>query len=126
MSERDFILDYIKKEYGSDPERLWMKFPNYVVCRHRDNRKWFCLIMDVTKEKLGLEGKDRVDVMNVKLSDPYMVDILMKQKGIFRGYHSGKGNWISVLLDGSVGREELISLLGESFEATGPKKKKKE
>ena len=47
--------------------RLLRTFP---VMRHPDTRKWFANIMDVPKDKLGLTGQQRVDVINVKLSDP--------------------------------------------------------
>ena len=39
--------------------------------RHPDTRKWFAIIMDVPKDKLGLTGQQRVDVINVKLSDAF-------------------------------------------------------
>ena len=44
--------------------------PTFPFMRHPDTRKWFAIIMDVPKDKLGLTGQQRVDVINVKLSDP--------------------------------------------------------
>ena len=57
------------------------------VMRHPDTRKWFAIIMDVPKDKLGLTGQQRVDVINVKLSDPLLVDVVTRQDGYFKGYH---------------------------------------
>ena len=59
---RNQIYTYVKKKYKTAPEFLWQRFPNYAVFRHEDNRKWFGLIMDVPRSKLGLDGDDWVDV----------------------------------------------------------------
>lgn len=39
--------------------------PTFPVMWHPDTRKWFAIIMDVPKDKLGLIGQQRVDVINV-------------------------------------------------------------
>jgi Uncharacterized protein conserved in bacteria len=80
-SYRDIVYKYIKKEYDSDPEFPWEKYSGNAVFRHMDNKKWFALVMNVPKDKLGLEGTDEVDVMNVKLDDPIFMDMLLRQKG---------------------------------------------
>ena len=67
-SLRGSVEIFIKRKYRAEPEYLWMRFPNYAVFRHSDNRKWFGPIMDLPFEKLGLRGEGRVDVLNVKLS----------------------------------------------------------
>ena len=53
--------------------------PTFPVMRHPDTRKWFAIIMDVPKDKLGLTGRQRVDVINVKLSDPLLVDVVTRR-----------------------------------------------
>ncbi|MCR5625784.1 MAG: MmcQ/YjbR family DNA-binding protein [Lachnospiraceae bacterium] len=121
---RKKLYDYAKKKYKAKPEYLWKKFPDYAILRHIDNNKWFALIMDVPKEKFGLGGDERIDVVNVKLSDPLLIDMLLQKEGYFRGYHTGRGNWISILLDGSVPFEEICKLIDESFMATASKKNK--
>ena len=125
-SMREQILAYLKNRYGSEPEYLWKRFPDYAVFRHAENRKWFCIVMGIPAEKLGLAGKERTDVLNVKLSDPFFADVLIRRPGYFRGYHIGRGNWITVLLDRTVTEEEIFSLIDESFlvTASGPEKKK--
>lgn len=115
---RQQVIDFIKKEYGADPEYLWRRFPDYAVFRHGDNRKWFGLMMRVPKAKLGLSGEGFADLLNVKLDDPVYADILTRQEGIFRGYHISRGNWISVLLDTAVPMEQITDLIGCSFAAT--------
>lgn len=118
MTFRDDIIKYVKKKYKSRPEQLWARFPEYTVFRHADNQKWFGIIMDVTADKLGLPGTERTDILNVKLGDPLLADILTSQEGYFRGYHSGKGNWVSILLDGTVPFDEICLQIDVSYIAT--------
>ncbi len=123
MKERLFA--YCEKKYHATPEYLWARYPNYAVLRHSDNRKWFALIMDVLGTKLGLDRTDFVYILNVKIRDPLLVDFLVRQKGFLPGYHIRKGNWISILLDGTVAFEEICKWLDESYLATASKTTKK-
>lgn len=115
---REEILAWAKKIYGTEPEYLWKRFPGYAVLRRSDNRKWYGILMNVPKNRLGLEGNAYVDVLNLK-ADPLMAGSLLMQEGIFPGYHMQKGTWITLLLDGTVPKEELLSLLQESYALTG-------
>ena len=120
MSFRDDLFAYAKKKYKVFPEYLWRRYPDYAVLRHGDNQKWFALIMDVPASKLGLAG-GVTDIVNVKMRDPLLADFLVQQKGFFRGYHISRGNWVSVLLDGTVPLEEICHWLDESYLATASK-----
>ena len=51
-----------------------------------------------------------------------MAGFLTVEKGILPGYHMHKGNWITILLDGSVEMEQICSLLDQSFLLTAGKK----
>ena len=121
---REKIFEYIKTKYKAKEEYPWYRYPNYAVFRHEDNQKWFALTMDIQREKLGLDGDEFVDIINLKLSDGLKRDILIQQEGIFRGYHISRGNWISVLLDGTVDFDEVCMLIDESFNVTASKKTK--
>ncbi len=101
-SLKEAIIAYVKEKYGASPENLWMRYPNYAVFRHEDNGKWFALMMDVEKSNLGLPGNGAADILNVKLSDPLLSDLLVQQPGFMRGYHMARGNRISILMDGTV------------------------
>lgn len=114
----DSVCSYIKKEYDTDPEYLWSRFPGYAVFRHLDNRKWFAIIMDVPRNRLGLEGDERVDIINLKLSDPMLIDFLTHEEGYLIGYHISNGNWISILLDGTVPLKDICNWIDESFANT--------
>lgn len=123
-STRKKLFSYIEKKYKASPEYLWARYPGYVVFRHGDNRKWFALIMDISAGKLGLDSDEIVDVLNVKMSDPLLADYLVGQKGYFRGYHISKGNWISILMDGSVAFEEIGRWVEESYFVTASRETK--
>ncbi len=123
MTFRETIVEYIRKKYKAEPEFLWKRFPNYAAFRHEDNRKWFALIMDVTRKNLGLGSEGKVDVINVKLDDPFLIDLLIGKPGYYRGYHVSRGHWLTVLLDGTVPAEDVCGLIDESFRVTASKQK---
>lgn len=123
-SLRDEILDYIRKTYGGEIEYPWMRYPDYGVVRHKDNQKWYALFMDLPRSKLGLAGDEMTDVLNIKLSDFFTRDFLLQRDGFFPGYHIARGNWISVLLDGTVDPEEICHLVDVSYKATASAKTK--
>ncbi|MBR7045383.1 MAG: MmcQ/YjbR family DNA-binding protein [Lachnospiraceae bacterium] len=116
--DRQQVFDHVKEKYGADPEYLWRRFPDYAVFRHKDNGKWFGLIMKVPRERLGLSGEGWADILNVKMDDPVYADVLTRQEGIFRGYHISRGNWISLLLDGAAAEDQIRDLIALSFSAT--------
>ena len=124
MSLREQLSEYITNKTGASPEALWIRYPNYVIFRHEDNRKWFAIIMDIPRNRLGISGEDIVDVLNVKLSDPLLVDLLVRQDGYFRGYHMSRRTWVSILLDGTVPLDEICRWTEESYMATASREKR--
>ena len=122
---REKLFEYIRTKYGLFPDYPFPSAPGYPVVRHEDNRKWFVLFMDVERNKLGLSGEGRAEIMNVKLEDPFFVDFLAQQPGYFYGYHISRGHWVSVLLDGTVPFEELCLRIDESYAVTASKRKQK-
>ncbi len=118
---RQKIIDYVKKTYNADPENLWRSYPDYVVFRHADNNKWFGIIMNVSRDKLGLDGDERVEILDVKVSDPFFRDMLIQQPGYMPGYHMNKGSWVTVLMDGTVPYEKVCEMIDEGFLATASK-----
>ncbi|MBQ6174470.1 MAG: MmcQ/YjbR family DNA-binding protein [Clostridia bacterium] len=115
---RQEILDYIRRTYGGEAEYLWLRFPSFGVFRHADNRKWYALVMDVPRARLGLPGDGVTDVLNVKVGDLLLRDILLRREGFLPGYHISRGNWISILLDGTVAPEEIFGLIDASYRTT--------
>jgi predicted DNA-binding protein (MmcQ/YjbR family) len=120
LMDRQTVFEWIKRKYGTDPDYPWKD--SNAVLRHRENKKWFALIMEVGRDKLGLPGEGTVDVMNVKC-DPMLIGSLRTQPGFLPAYHMNKDQWISILLDGTAPEEEIKSLITMSYELTNPKKK---
>ncbi len=122
-SFRNKLLDYASSSYGTQPEYPWARFPGYAVLRHADNRKWYGLIADVPRSKLGLDGDERVDILNVKIADEGLHRLLLQQEGYLPGYHMNKESWVSILLDGAVPFDEVCEWLDLSFDTTASNKK---
>ena len=122
QTQKADILKYVKDKYNISGDCPWAKYPEFVVLRHVDNKKWFGLIMQVPKYKLGLTGNDLAEVLNVK-KDSVVIGGFIKQIGILPAYHMNKASWISILLDGSVPIKDVEFLLNVSFELTKTQKK---
>ena len=122
--DRQMVFDYIKQKYGTEPEYPWRRYDTNAVFRHADNNKWFALVMDIQKDKIGLAGKEYVDVVNLKMNDPFFRDLITQESGIMPAYHMNKIHWISVLLDGTVPEKTVFDLIDMSFMATASAKKK--
>lgn len=117
MVDREAIRRYAEDNFNTKTERLWAKSPNHEVLRHGHNRKWYAIIMDVKKCKVGLEGDEMIDVLDIKC-DTNMVSFLALQKGFSPAYHMNKEHWLTVILDGTVKDDEIFSLLDTSYEMT--------
>lgn len=118
------LKQYIAEQYNSDEEHPWIKFPGYSVFRHHNNKKWFALIMNVQKSKIGLEGNEIIDILDVKC-DPIMIGSLLNENGFFPAYHMSKSSWITIALDSSVDEEKIKWLIDMSYELTSAGKKRK-
>lgn len=116
--QRSRLVGYIKNNYGSVPEHPWKKYPDYVVFRHPNNKKWFALIMDVPADKLHNGDADTIiDIINVKVR-PELVGSLRLKDGVFPAYHMNKEHWVSVALNDSFNEDELKSMIDESYRLT--------
>lgn len=115
---------FITEHYGAQADYPWLSDPDFAVFRHEDNRKWFALIMDVSRSKLGLPGDEMLDIVNLKC-DPVLAASLRGEPGIFPAYHMNKEHWITLALDGSVPGETVLLLLEMSYNATASKSKRR-
>lgn len=122
--KRNELEAFISEMYNADADYPWLKYPNYEVFRHCNNQKWFALIMDVPRNKLGLQGDKTLDVVNFKC-DPLLIGSLREEHGFFPAYHMSKNSWITVALDGSVSDDKIKMLLDMSYQATAAKVRKK-
>ena len=112
--KREEIYEYVKKQYGTVPEYLLKESPESAVLRHQ-NGKWYAVLMQVEKSRLGLEGDTKVDIIDVKC-DPDMVGLLTQTYGFLSGYHMNKKYWITMLLDGTVSEAKILDFLDMSYD----------
>ena len=122
-SQRQRIIQYVRDTFGTEAEYLWADTPNFAVLRHSATKKWYAIAMDLPANRLGLEGREVVDVMNVKCST-MMIGLLLSEAGFFPAYHMNKDHWISILLDGSVPDDQIFPLLEMSYDSVAPKRRK--
>jgi len=118
------LKQYIAETYGVEPDCPWIKNPNFEVYRHSNNKKWFALIMDIPRNRIGLCGTDTIDVVNLKC-DPLLLGSVRTESGIFPAYHMNKENWVTAALDGTASDEVIKMLLDVSYELTAVKIKHK-
>ena len=127
------VMNYIEGRYDDKPEALWEQFPDYIVFRHRQNGKWFAVIMNVDTTSVGIneEGprtmvnSTEADLLVVK-STPEDVEFWRTQPGYGPAYHMNKRHWISILLGGPADEEDILPLIDQSYALTMdlPKRKK--
>ncbi|CAK7033194.1 MmcQ/YjbR family DNA-binding protein [Saezia sanguinis] len=116
-SSRAWVLAYVQKKYNIQPDYPWRGHPSYAVLRHAANKKWFGVVMSVSKSRLGLAGEGRIDVINLKCR-PELIGVLRLTPGFLPAYHMNKEHWLTVVLDGTVPEEEIFDLVDLSFTLT--------
>ncbi len=121
---RTELEEYIRNNYGAEPDYPWIKYPRDEVFRHKSNNKWFALIMEVPQDKLGIQGTNILDIVNFKC-DSILIGSLLNENGFFPAYHMNKTSWITAVLDGSAADDRIKMLLDMSYEATAPKPRAK-
>lgn len=107
------LIERVAEKYGDEPEYLWEKFPDNAVFRRKDNAKWYGAILTTEREKIGMKGKGKIEVLDVR-ADPREVPLLVDGEKIFGGWHMNKKHWISLPLDGTLSLEEVEEFLEES------------
>ena len=117
---RTELDQHIRNTYGAFPERLFPKYPTFAVYRQKECRKWFAVIMELSPNKLGLEGFAPITVVNLKI-DPLLGEILRKKRGFYPAYHMNKINWISAIIDDQTDQNELFGLIAMSHRLTQAK-----
>ena len=108
------VIEYVRDTYGDELEFLWEKVPEGAIWRRKDNRKWYGIMMIISKRKLGLDCDDNVSVIDLRL-DPVNDAQLVDGKRYFAGYHMNKRTWFTMCLDGSVPLDEICKLIDKSY-----------
>ena len=122
MTKQEF-LEYCLNTYSTSPDYPFDEDFETAVLRHTYNRKWYAIVMRVSRRKLGLNSDEEVDVVNLKLPTE-MFGSFGATDGVYPAYHMNKLHWISVILPDAT--NELVQfLVNVSFEATKTTKKRK-
>ena len=115
MTKQEF-LGYCIDTYGTSPDYPFDDLFESAVFRHRDNRKWYAIVMKVSRCKFGFDSDELIDVVNLKLPTE-MFGSFGAADGVYPAYHMNKLHWISVLLPDAP--EDMVQfLVNVSFEAT--------
>ena len=121
MTKQKF-LEYCLDTYGTSPDYPFDGDFETAVLRHTDNRKWYAIVMRVSRRKFGFDSDEVIDVVNLKLPTE-MFGSFGAADGVYPAYHMNKLHWISVLLPDSPD-DEVQFLTNVSFEATRAKPKR--
>lgn len=118
MLTREDIFKQVKENYDTAPDYPFKKFPDYAALRHKSNGKWYGLVMNVRLEQLGLDGKEEVDILNLKCP-PELSGTLRDGRDILPAYHMDKEHWITLILKRfDKNSEEIYNLIEQSFNLT--------
>ena len=120
LAQSQRIISYVKKTYNASLEFLWDGFPVGAIWRRSDNQKWFGVMMNIPINRIGFDGEEMVDIVNVRADALSTID----NKYIFPAYHMNKKSWVSVLLNKGLDDEKLFAFVDKSFELAFGKKKK--
>jgi predicted DNA-binding protein (MmcQ/YjbR family) len=121
MTKQQF-LEYCLNTYGTSPDYPFDEDFETAVLRHADNRKWYALVMKVSRRKFGFDSDEVIDVVNLKLPTE-MFGSFGAADGVYPAYHMNKLHWISVLLPDAP--DDVVQFLTNvSFEATRAKPKR--
>ena len=117
------LLDYCLNTYGTSPDYPFDEDFETAVLRHTDNRKWYAIVMRVSRRKFDFDSDEVIDVVNLKLPME-MFGSFGVADGVYPAYHMNKLHWISVLLLDAP--DDVVQfLVNVSFEATRNKRQLK-
>jgi len=120
---RQAFLEYCLNTYGTEADYPFEEDFETAVLRHRGSRKWYAIVMRVSRRKFGFDSDEVIDVVNLKLPTE-MFGSFGAADGVYPAYHMNKVHWISVLLPDAAG--DLAEFLTDvSYEATREKRRKK-
>ena len=120
MTKQEY-LKYCADTYATAADYPFDEDFETAVLRHTDNRKWYAIVMRVSRRKFGMDSDEVIDVVNLKLPTE-MFGSFGASDGVYPAYHMNKLHWISVLLPDAPA-DVVAFLTNASFEATKTKSK---
>ena len=118
MTKQSFF-SFCLSDFRVSPDYPFDEDFETAVLRHWDNRKWFAIVMQVSRRKFGFDSDETVEVVNLKLPVE-MFGSFGKAEGVYPAYHMNKLHWISVLLPDAPD-DVVYFLTTVSYEATQSK-----
>lgn len=110
--QRNEVLKYIKEQYNVEADYPWDDTPDAAIFRHKNNKKWFALIMKVKEE----------EYLNVK-TEPSYSDLLRNTYDyITPAYHMNKEHWNTIIISRNVNKDLVYDLINQSYELTKKKR----
>ena len=85
--------------------------------RHKENRKWFAVIMDIPGKNLGMTSEGEISIVNLKC-DTRLIGSFRTEPDIFPCWHMNKAHWLSVALDAEAEDEKIRFLVDMRYELT--------
>ena len=122
MTKREFLA-FCLETYGTEADYPFEEDFETAALRHASTRKWYAVVMRVSRKKFGADGSEMIDVVNLK-QPLELLGSFGKAEGVYPAYHMNKLHWISVLLPDAP--DDVVKfLVNASYEATRDHKKRK-
>ena len=113
-------------ELGTEPDYPFDEDFETAVLRHKGSRKWFAVVMRVSRRKFGIDSDEAVDIVNLKIPLE-MFGFFGKEQGVYPAYHMNKLHWVSVLLsDTADSTVEFLANVSYEETKTIPRRRKNE
>ena len=96
MTKQEYLAHCLDT-FGTMPDYPFEEDFETAVLRHADTRKWYAIVMKVSRRKFGMNSDELIDVVNLKLPTE-MFGSFSASDGVYPAYHMNKLHWISVLL----------------------------
>ena len=117
------FLEHCRSVYGTAADYPFDGDFQTAVLRHGSSRKWYAIVMRVSRRKFGFDSNEVIEVVNLKLPLE-LFGSFGAADGVYPAYHMNKLHWISVLLSDAA-EETVAFLVHASYTATQEKQKGK-
>lgn len=107
------VVKYAKAKYHTPLEFLWQDENS--VMRRKDNAKWYLAILPVQRNKIGLEGEGRIEIIDLR-APKEEIPSLIDGVNYLPAYHMNKKSWLTIPLDGRVSAEVICAFVDISYE----------
>lgn len=114
LNVRTNAIEALERRFGTLHEAPWEDDPDSITFKTKLSKKWFAIMMRIPADRLGLKGRNLIDVVNIKLP-PDKINVLIDNVHYFRAYHMNKTHWLSVKLDKDSDISEFLSLAEISY-----------